>query len=123
MTAFEQTAVCFDYIAKSGFDGTVKVGIGNYCVSRTDDASFKRMLVLDLVSQANVLLDSMGALARDMETQHRPGVKAMGRSPNCLNKLNLNYLQEATGSFKKLFRLITDFFDASDRHGEAQVVS
>ncbi|KAJ5114105.1 hypothetical protein N7456_002639 [Penicillium angulare] len=113
MTAFKQTAVCFDYIAKSGFDGTVKVGIGNYCISKTDDASFKRMLVLDLVAQADHLLDSLTSLARDMESKHQPGVKAMGRSPNCLNKLNMNYLQEAVASFKKLFGIIHGFFEAN----------
>lgn len=111
MTVFEQTAACFDYIAKSGFDGTVKVGIGDYCVSLTDDASLKRMLVLDLVTQANELLDSISARAQDMfVAQNEPGVKRMGRSPACLNQLNLDYVREATASFKKLFRLITDFF-------------
>ncbi|KAJ5272366.1 hypothetical protein N7478_007491 [Penicillium angulare] len=113
MTTFEQTAVCFDYIAKSGFDGTVKVGIGNYCISKTDDASFKRILVLDLVGQADHLLDSLTSLAFDMESKHQPGAKAMGRSPNCLNKLNMNYLHEAVASFKKLFEIIHGFFDGN----------
>ncbi|THC91342.1 hypothetical protein EYZ11_009207 [Aspergillus tanneri] len=115
MTVFEQTAACFDYIAKSGFDGTVKVGIGNYCVSLTDDASLKRMLVLDLVKQANELLDSISALAQNMfVAQSEPGVKTMNRSPACLNQLNLDYVREAIASFKKLFRLITDFFGEKD---------
>lgn len=110
MTVFEQTAACFDYIAKSGFDETVKVGIGNYCVS-LDDASLKRMLVLDLVKQANKLLDSVSALAQNMfAAQNEPGAKAIGRSPACLNQLNLDYVREAIASFKKLFRLITDFY-------------
>lgn len=111
MTVFEQTAACFDYIAKSGFDGTVKVGIGSYCVSLADDASLKRMLVLDLVKQANELLDSLGALAQNMFiVQNGPGTKRMGRSPACLNQLNLDYVREAIASFRKLFRLIADFF-------------
>ena len=115
MTVFEQTAACFDYIAKSGFDGTVKVGIGNYSVSLTDDASLKRMLVLDLVNQANELLDSVSALAQNMVmAQNEPGAKRMGRSPACLNKLNLDYVREATASFKKLFRLIKNFFSEKD---------
>lgn len=115
MTVFEQTAVCFDYIAKSGFDGTVKVGIGSYSVSLTDDASLKRMLVLDLVNQANELLDSVNALAQNMfVAQSEPGTKRMGRSPACLNQLNLDYVREATASFKKLFRLITNFFGEKD---------
>lgn len=115
MTVFEQTAVCFDYIVKSGFEGTMKVGIGNYCVSLTNDTSLKRTLVLDLVNQANELLDSVNTLAQNMfAAQSEPGVKRMGRSPACLNQLNLNYVREATASFKKLFRLITDFFGERD---------
>lgn len=115
MTVFEQTAACFDFIAKSGFDGTVKVGIGNYYVSLTDDVSLKCVLVSDLVKQANALLDSLNNLAHDMVVSRRePGFKAMSRSPVCLNQLNLNYLREATASFKKLFRLITDIYDAND---------
>ncbi|KAJ5570044.1 uncharacterized protein N7459_009474 [Penicillium hispanicum] len=115
MTVFEQTAVCFDFIAKSGFDGTVKVGIGDYCVSLTDDVSLKCMLVSDLVKQANELLDSLNELAQNMSASRKdPGFKAMSRSPACLNQLNLNYLREATASFKKLFCLITDFYDAND---------
>ncbi|KAJ5726116.1 uncharacterized protein N7483_007473 [Penicillium malachiteum] len=115
MTVFEQTAACFDYIAKSGFDGTVKVGIGNYCVSMIDDASLKRMLVLDLVKQANELLDSVSEIAQNMlVAQNEPGVKRMGRSPACLNQLNMDYVRQAIDSFKKLFRLITNFFGEKD---------
>ncbi|KAB8232501.1 uncharacterized protein BDW43DRAFT_279541 [Aspergillus alliaceus] len=74
MTVFKQTAVCFDFIAKSGFDGTVKVGIGNYCFSRTDEASLKRILVLGLVKQADELLDSVSVLVHNMlVAQSEPG--------------------------------------------------
>ncbi|KAB8224868.1 hypothetical protein BDV33DRAFT_187854 [Aspergillus novoparasiticus] len=112
MSVFEQTAVCFDYIAKSGFDGTVKVGIGNYCVSLNDDASLKRMLVLDLVRQADALLDSVSVLAQNMFVSlNEPRAKTLNRSPACLNQLNLDYVREATASFKKLFRLITEYFE------------
>ncbi|KAJ5709758.1 hypothetical protein N7493_010049 [Penicillium malachiteum] len=115
MTVFEQTAACFDYIAKSSFDGTIKVGIGNYCVSKIDDASLKRMLVLDLVKQADELLDSVSEIAQNMSVaQNEHGFKRMGRSPACLNQLNLDYVREAIANFKKLFRLITDFFGEKD---------
>ncbi|KAE8367278.1 hypothetical protein BDV27DRAFT_76110 [Aspergillus caelatus] len=115
MSVFEQTAVCFDYIAKSGSDGTVKVGIGNYCVSLTDDASLKRMLVLDLVRQADALLDSVSVLAQNIFVSlNEPSAKTMNRSPACLNQLNLDYVREATASFKKLFRLITEYFGGKD---------
>ncbi|KAJ1707303.1 hypothetical protein NYO67_10559 [Aspergillus flavus] len=115
MSVFEQTAVCFDYIAKSGFDGTVKVGIGNYCVSLNDDASLKRMLVLDLVRQADTLLDSVSVLAQNMFVSlNEPSAKSLNRSPACLNQLNLDYVREATASFKKLFRLITEYFGGKD---------
>ncbi|KAJ5172394.1 hypothetical protein N7492_004987 [Penicillium capsulatum] len=117
MTVFEQTALCFDFIAKSGFDGTIKVGIGNYCVSLTDDVSLKRTLVLDLVNQANQFLDSINALAQNMRTALRePGVRCLGRSPACLNQFNLEYVREVTASFRKLFCLMTDYF--AEKNGQ-----
>ncbi|EIT81835.1 hypothetical protein AO1008_08037 [Aspergillus oryzae 100-8] len=121
MSVFEQTAVCFDYIAKSGFDGTVKVGIGNYCVSLNDDASLKRMLVLDLVRQADTLLDSVSVLAQNMFVSlNEPSAKSLNRSPACLNQLNLDYVREATASFKKLFRLITEYFEGFKAVGQKE---
>lgn len=111
MTVFEQTALCFDYIAKSGFDGTVKVALGNYCVSLTDDASLKKTLVLDLVRQADELLDAVGRRAQDLLAAiEDPQVKCVGRSPRCLNQLNLNYVQTASASFRRLFGVMRDFF-------------
>jgi hypothetical protein len=115
MAVFEQTAACFDYIAKSGFGGTVKVGIGAYCISLTDDASLKRMLVLDLIKQANVLLDSVCALAEDMfMSRSKSVVKVMNRSPACLNQINRDYVREAAANFRKLFCLMTGVFDGKD---------
>lgn len=124
VTVFQQTAACFDYIAKSGLDGTVKVGIGNYCITRTDNASFKRMLVLDLVTQADEVLDSLSALASNLDSALKePGVKVINRSPACLNQLNLHYIREVVASFKKLFRVITECFNkqasgASSQHDQ-----
>ncbi|PWY93285.1 hypothetical protein BO94DRAFT_622425 [Aspergillus sclerotioniger CBS 115572] len=92
MSVFEQTASCFDYIAKSGFDGNGK------------------MLVLDLIRQSNTLMDSVDALAQKMMAPSRqkdPGIKAMDRSPVCLNQLNLTYVREAIATFKELFGFIT----------------
>ena len=110
MSVFEQTAVCFDFIAKSGVYETIQVGIGNYSVSVADDASLKRMLVLNLTKQADEFLDTVSATAHEMFlAQHGKRLRTTGRSPACLNQLNLDYVREATASFKKLFRLITDF--------------
>lgn len=111
MTVFQQTAFCFDYITKSGLDGTVNLAFGDYCVSMTDNASVKKAIVLDLVRQADQLLDTLDSRAKDLLlVLSDPEAKGIGRSPRCLNNLNLNYVQTVGASFKKLFGLITDYF-------------
>ena len=109
MSVFEQTASCFDYIAKSGFDGNSKVGTKNFCGSVANSVSIKQMLVLDLVRQSETLLSSVGAITQKMMVPPRQkdsGIIAMNRSPVCLNQLNLAYIREATATFEKLFGLI-----------------
>ncbi|KAH8799096.1 hypothetical protein F5884DRAFT_742654 [Xylogone sp. PMI_703] len=115
MTIFEQTAACFSHIVKSGFDQDVKVGFGSYSVMLSDDTKLKRMLVLDLVEQANTLLDSMSNLAQNsFVSQSGPVNQQMNRSPAWMNQLNLDYVREVIEGFRKLFRLITEFFDGKN---------
>lgn len=112
VTVFQQTATCFDHIAKSSLDGNMKVGVGAYEVSLIDDITFKRMLVVNLVKQASSLLDSLNALGQNLFLSQRGQTQGlMNRSPACLNQLNLNYVREVTGNFKTFFRLITNVFD------------
>jgi hypothetical protein len=112
VAVFQQTAACFDHIAKSSLDGSMKVGVGSYEVSVTDDIMFKRMLVMNHIKQANKLLYSMNTLGQSLFlSQHGLPRNTMNRSPACLNQLNLNYVREVATNFRTLFRLITDVFD------------
>ncbi|PWY65697.1 hypothetical protein BO70DRAFT_383235 [Aspergillus heteromorphus CBS 117.55] len=117
MTIFEQTATCFDLITKSGVNDVVKVGIGSYCVSRTDDdGALKRVLVGDLVRRARGFLDGMEGLALGVGESENGGSGGtgkrgvMGRSPRCLNQLNLEYVRVASESFRKLFGVMEGVF-------------
>lgn len=112
VTVFQQTAACFDHIAKSSLDGSMKVGVGSYEVSLTDDITFKRMLVMNHIKQANTLLDSMNIFCQNLcLSQDGLPRNVMNRSPACLNQLNLNYVREVTTNFRTFFRLITDVFE------------
>ncbi|KAB5554873.1 hypothetical protein GE09DRAFT_1222342 [Coniochaeta sp. 2T2.1] len=53
VSVFQQTAGCLGYITKSMVHSTVKVSVGDYEISVADDATTKRMLVLNLVNQAS----------------------------------------------------------------------
>ncbi|XWW92246.1 hypothetical protein V2A60_000169 [Cordyceps javanica] len=109
LTVFQQTASCFNHIANASVDGTIRLGVGAYKVSLTDDMLFKRMLVVNLVRQANALLDSLTSLGQGLFLSPRPQQpRVMNRSPACLNQLNLSYLREVVTSFKSFFLLITD---------------
>lgn len=111
LTVFQQTASCFNHIVNTSVDGTIKLDVGGYKVNLMDDILFKRMLVVNLVRQANALLDSLTSLGQGQflspQTQAQAG---MHRSPACLNQLNMSYLREVVLSFKGFFLVITDAF-------------
>lgn len=107
LSVFQQTASCFNYIVNSSVDGTIKLDMGGYKVNVMCDILFKRLLIVNLVRQANAMLDSLTSLGQGQflspQTQTR-----IHRSPACLNQLNMSYLREVNNSFKGFFRLITD---------------
>lgn len=113
LTVFQQTAYCLQQISQSGLNGDdFRVGVGDYQVLLNDDANIKSILVLNLVAQANLFLDAVTVHAQNLFlSPSSPDTRVMGRSPACLNQLNLDYLQQVTSNFKKLFRLITDVFE------------
>lgn len=98
-------------IVKSGLDGNVKVSLGDYEVQLNDDPAFKRMLVLNLVKQANSMLDALSSRGHDIFLSENPTKrKVANMSPSCLNQLNLGYVQEVITKFRKLFRLMATAF-------------
>jgi hypothetical protein len=98
-------------IVKSGLDGNVKVSIGDYEVQLNDDPTFKSMLVLNLLNQANSMLDALSTRGHDIFLSENPTKrKVMNLSPACLNQLNLGYVQEVITKFRKLFRLMATTF-------------
>jgi hypothetical protein len=112
VTIFQQTAACFNHIIKSGLDGAMKVGLGDYEVSLIDGGIFKRMLVVNLVKQANKLLDTLGTLSQNFLTSQEVTYrKVMNRSPACLTLANLSYVREVIANFKKFFDSVMEMFN------------
>ncbi|KAF2995415.1 hypothetical protein E8E14_000739 [Neopestalotiopsis sp. 37M] len=113
LTVFQQTSYCFQQISQSGLGGgETKVGIGNYEILLNNDAGIKRLLVLNLVEQASVLLDALASHAESLFlAEDPPSRKELSRSPACLNQLNLDYVQEVTTRFRKLFEIIVNVFE------------
>ena len=98
-------------IVKSGLEGNVKVSMGDYEVQLNDDPAFKGILVLNLVKQANSMLDALSTRGHDIFLSQNPTKrKVMNLSPACLNQLNLGYVQEVITKFRKLFRLMAATF-------------
>ncbi|KAM0809742.1 hypothetical protein AB5N19_10089 [Seiridium cardinale] len=112
LTMFQQTAFCFDYIAKSGKDENINIGIGDYQIQMNGDPKLKNALVLNLVGQASDLLNTLDAHKRRLSLADSPlSRKVISRSPACLNQLNLGYAHEVILKFRKLFRLMTSVFE------------
>ncbi|KAH6652738.1 hypothetical protein BKA67DRAFT_606054 [Truncatella angustata] len=112
LTAFQQTASCFNRITKSGLDDNIQIGIGEYQIQLNDDPGLKCALVMNLVRQANTLLDALDNLGENMSlAENSTGRGAVSRSPACLNQLNLQYVQEVVFNFRKLFRLMSNVFE------------
>ena len=105
LAVFQQTNTCFEYIAQADpAAGAIKVSVGEYKVSMVNDVKLRRMLVMDLIKQANTVLDSLSSLGQNMF----PSQLAM---PGRLSRINLDYLQKVIENFKSHLRSITDSLD------------
>lgn len=115
LSVFQQTAYCLKQISQSGLshdDEAFTIGVGDYQVCLKDAAAAKNILVLDLVTQAERLLDA--AVSKTVELSQIPlraEHRAMRRSPICLDQLNLDYVKQVTTKFKQLFQLIREAFE------------
>ncbi|ETS76273.1 hypothetical protein PFICI_11660 [Pestalotiopsis fici W106-1] len=108
LTAFQQTAFCFNLIAKSG------VNISNHQVYAAKDGEqqLDAVLVMNLVTRASSLLDVLDGHARSLQlAKDTMSRRLTGRSPACLNQLNLSYCQEVIIGFRKLFQIIISVFE------------
>ena len=109
-------------ILKSGIDGNIKVSIGDYGLHLNDDPAFKGMLVLNLVKEANLLLDNLSTRAHDMFSLRDPAKhKVTALSPVCLNQLNLDYLEQVVAKFRKSFRLMASIFGERESDKELRL--
>lgn len=102
MSVFQQTDMCFDYISRAELDGSMKLTFGG-CEIHIDDPNLRAMLVMDLVQQANMVLDTISTKGQTM-------LRALG-SPSLLARANIGYLETVIGDFRKLLRSVADLVD------------
>ncbi|KAI1462851.1 hypothetical protein F4805DRAFT_472067 [Annulohypoxylon moriforme] len=108
ITIFQETSVCFKQITKPDSSSVVKLIVGGYEVSVTDRDKLRSVLIMDLVKQANSLLDSMSNIGENMFL-NRP-------SPDRLAQVHFNYLRELTQDFRDTLRFVTDSLFEVDPH-------
>lgn len=115
LSVFQQTAYCLKQISQSGLshgDEAFTIGVGDYQVCLKDAVAVQNILVLDLVTQAERLLDAAASKAVELsQIPLRAEHRAMRRSPICLDQLNLDYVKQVTTKFKQLFQLIREAFE------------
>ncbi|KAI9147510.1 hypothetical protein HJFPF1_12536 [Paramyrothecium foliicola] len=95
---FQQTGSCFEYISNINFGHYVKVGVGEYEILMPNESSLGRILVMDLVKQADALLMALASLGQTMTVTNTV--------PNPLTQVNLEYIQEVIKSFRLIFQRI-----------------
>lgn len=107
LTTFQQMAFCFNKMVKYG------AHIKSYqAYAKESDEYLEAALLLDLVKRASHLLDSLDGQAKSLQiAKDTMSRRITGRSPACLNQLNLSYSHEVIVGFRKLFQLIVRVFE------------
>ncbi|KAI2463312.1 hypothetical protein F4781DRAFT_126968 [Annulohypoxylon bovei var. microspora] len=109
ITVFQETSACFKQITKPDSSSVVKLIVGGYEVAVTDRNKLRSVLVMDLVKQANCLLDSLSNLGENMFLT-RP-------APDRLAQVHLDYLRALIQDFRDTLRLVTDSMWEVDSQG------
>ncbi|KAK8121885.1 hypothetical protein PG984_010555 [Apiospora sp. TS-2023a] len=110
MSVLQETRPCFDRIAKSNLstDGSspspsvVKLSFGGYEVA-SSSASFRALLVMDLVRRA-------GALVTAVSTKGQSMIDELPE-PCALAKANIAYLEATISHFRSMLNCVTRYMD------------
>ncbi|KAI1441716.1 hypothetical protein F5Y02DRAFT_289927 [Annulohypoxylon stygium] len=109
ITIFQETSVCFKQITKPDSSSVVKLIVGGYEVSITDRDKLRSVLIMDLVKQANCLLDSLSSLGENLFLN--------GPSPEPLAQVHFDYLRALIQDFRDTLQFVTDSLWEEDPHG------
>ncbi|KAF4834142.1 hypothetical protein CGCSCA4_v013053 [Colletotrichum siamense] len=97
MTVLQETHPCFDCVAIKDLDGDIALSFGGYQVS-FNDASLRRMVVMDLVQRAATVLNAIGAKSHCMmDTLPEPCRQA---------RANIVYLDETISHFETILERV-----------------
>lgn len=111
-TVLQETHPCFDFIAKSQLDGTVRVGFGGYEVM-SNNTMLRAMLVTDLVQKTDTVLKGISSKAQSMLDRYRPDELA---GEMCqLAQANIAYLESSINTMKGILRCVMTY--VADFHG------
>ncbi|KAI0881678.1 uncharacterized protein GGS22DRAFT_171588 [Annulohypoxylon maeteangense] len=108
ITIFQETSVCFKQITKPDSSSVVKLIVGGYEISVTDRDKLRSVLVMDLVKQANSLLDSMSNMGENLFL-NQP-------TPDQLAQVHFEYLRALIQDFRDTLRFVTDSLWEADSH-------
>ncbi len=104
LAVFQQTNTCWEHLTEIDLFGGIRVSVGKYEVPIVNNTELRRMLILDLIKQARMLLDSLRSLGQNVSLlQHERGR---------LTQVNLSYLQAVIENFTNVFGSIINSFDA-----------
>ncbi|KAL2829698.1 hypothetical protein BDW59DRAFT_32713 [Aspergillus cavernicola] len=105
VAVLQQTGTCFEHIANEGLSTSgIRVSVGGYDVPIGNEIKLGKILVMDLVAQANCLLSLLRSRSEKL-------VQSQPATQDRLMQINMDYLQEAVKSFEHTLRLIADSLD------------
>jgi hypothetical protein len=91
----QKTDVCFEYLAKADLHSAIRMSFGGTEVP-INDPKLRAMLVMNLIQQATMVLDSLSIKGQDM-------LRALG-TPHTLAQINIEYLETAIEDFRVVLR-------------------
>ncbi|KAF2647189.1 hypothetical protein K491DRAFT_325647 [Lophiostoma macrostomum CBS 122681] len=101
MAVLQRTGVCFEYISKASLDGAIRMDFGGMDVP-IGDARLRAMLVLNLTSRANDVLDAISDKAQSM-------LRGYGCNPPSAAQTNVGYLDTVIREFREVLSSTATF--------------
>ena len=110
MSVLQHTDACFEFVAKAELANGIRVTLGDFEASASNQAKLGDILVSDLVVQAHALLDAIET------TRERMSVRFEAHCRPSLAHINLDYLKAVTGNFRDVLNSTTATLDRPDSH-------
>jgi hypothetical protein len=100
MAVFQRTNVCFQQLAKTPLDSVLRLKLGGVDIP-INDSRLRLMIILNLTSQANDVLDAISDKAQQM-------LKGLGCNPPTVAQTNMAHLDTVIRDFREVLRSIAE---------------